>query len=158
MGSIFCFLKGCTKCNGDLVFDDGDWRCWQCGQYYYANGVASPEELKDEVAQDHDGESAPGSSSDGSSEEIGHQEPRKRGRRRGYGARYARNIDAVIRAKQVSDERWWARNREIIGYLDQGLSVREVAKRSNRGDRQIRVVRERLYDLRAASAGSDVAR
>ena len=64
----------------------------------------------------------------------------------------------MIRAKQVSDERWWARNREIIGYLDQGLSVREVAKRANRGERQIRVVRERLYDLRAASLGADVSR
>ena len=28
-------LKGCTKCQGDLVLDDGDWLCLQCGTYYY---------------------------------------------------------------------------------------------------------------------------
>ncbi len=28
-------LKACTKCRGDLVLDDGDWLCLQCGTYYY---------------------------------------------------------------------------------------------------------------------------
>ena len=28
-------LKGCVKCQGDLVWDDGDWLCLQCGRYYY---------------------------------------------------------------------------------------------------------------------------
>ena len=28
-------LKACPKCRGDLVFDEGDWRCLQCGTYYY---------------------------------------------------------------------------------------------------------------------------
>ena len=28
-------FKGCVKCQGDLVLDDGDWLCLQCGAYYY---------------------------------------------------------------------------------------------------------------------------
>jgi hypothetical protein len=28
-------LKACAKCKGDLVLDDGDWLCLQCGRYYY---------------------------------------------------------------------------------------------------------------------------
>jgi hypothetical protein len=28
-------LKACLKCGGDLVLDEGDWRCLQCGTYYY---------------------------------------------------------------------------------------------------------------------------
>ena len=35
-------LACCPKCQGDLVLDEGDWRCMQCGTYYYptrhANG------------------------------------------------------------------------------------------------------------------------
>jgi len=28
-------LKDCEICRGDLVFDDGEWRCLQCGRCYY---------------------------------------------------------------------------------------------------------------------------
>ena len=28
-------LKACEKCWGDLVLDEGDWLCLQCGTYYY---------------------------------------------------------------------------------------------------------------------------
>ncbi len=28
-------LKACGKCGGDLVRDEGDWICLQCGVYYY---------------------------------------------------------------------------------------------------------------------------
>ena len=28
-------LKACVKCHGDLVLDEGDWLCLQCGTYYY---------------------------------------------------------------------------------------------------------------------------
>ena len=28
-------LKACVKCRGDLVWDEGDWLCLQCGRYYY---------------------------------------------------------------------------------------------------------------------------
>ena len=144
MADILCYLKSCTKCGGDLILDEGYWRCWQCGQYYYRiriradNGVGThfaPFDLQDSDTAHH---------LDPGSEEV---RPAK-SRRQGYGARSARNIDAVIRAKRVSDERWWARNRQAIEYLDQGLSIREIAVLLHRGERQIRVVRERLTDLR----------
>ena len=32
---MLCLLKNCRKCSGDLVLDGEEWRCWQCGQYYY---------------------------------------------------------------------------------------------------------------------------
>ena len=79
----------------------------------------------------------------------------RRGRRRGYGARGERKINAVIRAKEASDEKWWARNREIIGQLDRRLSVRDIARLVGLGERQIRVVRERLADLRSAAREAD---
>ena len=41
---------------------------------------------------------------------------------------------------------------DIIEALDRGLSVREVATLFDRGERQIRVIRERLAELRAADA------
>ena len=155
MGSVFCFLKGCTKCSGDLVFDEGDWRCWQCGHYYYTGGVPTVEELNNEMTNGAGGETHPESEANGATAPSDGQVHPKRGRRRGYGARYSRSIDTVIRAKQASDQKWWARNRQIIDYIDQGLSIREIAKLAERGERQIRVVRERLYDMRAASTGSE---
>tara|TARA_B100000315_G_scaffold256712_1_gene303322 strand:+ start:328 stop:636 length:309 start_codon:yes stop_codon:yes gene_type:complete len=37
-------LKACVKCQGDLVLDDGDWLCLQCGTYYYT-GLYRPAAL-----------------------------------------------------------------------------------------------------------------
>ncbi len=28
-------FKACVKCRGDLVLDEQDWLCLQCGTYYY---------------------------------------------------------------------------------------------------------------------------
>ena len=28
-------FKGCGKCEGDLTLDGDEWRCFQCGTYYY---------------------------------------------------------------------------------------------------------------------------
>ncbi len=30
-------FKACSKCRGDLVLDEGDWLCLQCGTYYYTD-------------------------------------------------------------------------------------------------------------------------
>lgn len=150
MVAMFCYFKGCTRCDGDLIFDEGDWRCWQCGQYYYAIPDASAEESYPQPLDEQPTSGPQDSASDYLTgpmpEEEGH-----RSRRRGYGARAERNINSVVRAKATSDERWWARNRQIIEYLDRGVSVREVARLVGKGERQIRVVRERLTDLRAAT-------
>ena len=41
-------LKGCAKCGGDLILDELDWLCLQCGTYYYTdlyqrkNGLQQP--------------------------------------------------------------------------------------------------------------------
>lgn len=35
-------LKGCRKCGGDLARDDGDWRCLQCGAYFYVGLYRQP--------------------------------------------------------------------------------------------------------------------
>ena len=143
MEIIFCHLKGCPRCAGDLVFDEADWRCWQCGHYYYTNAGKPLERCLAE----HDRANG----------DIPHLPPPERAtqegqdtRRKSYGARSARNINSVIRAKLLSDERWARRNRQVIEYLDKGLSIREIAKLVGKGERQIRVVRERLADLRAA--------
>ena len=151
MGPIFCYLKGCTKCGGDLIFDAGDWRCWQCGQYYYPVRPGSFEEVPPPTSKESVN-SQPDHIPLHGPEQVASGEPRRRGRRRAYGARAARNIDAVVKAKQLSDERWWARNSEIITHLDLGLTVREVARLFARGERQIRVIKERLADMRAAAA------
>ena len=28
-------FKGCKKCRGDLMLEDAEWRCLQCGRYYF---------------------------------------------------------------------------------------------------------------------------
>ena len=150
MESGLCHFKACIKCTGDLIPDEGDWRCWQCGHYYYTartdpveeSGPESLEEVHPSEPLDHP--------SNHQSEPLPQEERPQRGRQMGYGARSAKNINAVVRAKETSDERWWERNLEIIKYLDQGLSVKEIATLVGRGERQIRVVRERLTDIRAA--------
>ena len=35
-------LKACSKCHGDLVLDEGDWLCLQCGTYYYNRLYRTP--------------------------------------------------------------------------------------------------------------------
>jgi hypothetical protein len=54
-------------------------------------------------------------------------------------------------AKDRSEQRWWTRNEQLIKYLDEGKSVREIPSLVGRSERQIRVVREQLNDLRAVT-------
>ena len=145
MVTMFCQFKGCSKCGGDLVLDQGDWRCWQCGQYYYTKRAVAVEGSYSVQVEDA---SKCVSAHPPTLDEL--PEEKHRSKRKAYGARSARNINAVIRAKKTSDERWWARNQEIIEYLDLGLSVSEVSRQMGRGQRQVRIVRERLSDIRAA--------
>ena len=55
-------------------------------------------------------------------------------------------------AKDRSDDRWWQKNREVVQYLDEGHTVKEISGLVGQGERQIRVIRERLRDLRASKA------
>ena len=129
-------LKSCEKCSGDLVLDSDEWRCWQCGHYYYSkidlpelpmmSGLDTPSEEADNpiVA------------------------PQRRRRR----SRWAvRDINALIVAKDRSEQRWWSRNQQLIRFLDEGRSVREISVLVARSERQVRVVREQLNDLRAVT-------
>lgn len=131
---MYCQLKACRKCGGDLVLDGDEWRCWQCGQYYYPMQalLEMPEEPPNPELLLADGE-------------VDERRPLRRRVRRS-----PRNINSRIMAKDRSDRRWCLRNREVIRHLDQGLSVREISQLVARGERQIRIVRERLNELRAA--------
>jgi len=126
-------FKDCSKCAGDLVSDEDMWRCFQCGHYYYPN-LLQPVE--------HPPEPNPPS-------------PQGNGRRRraSWGGNAGRNINSLIEANNVRDERWWERNRRIIAYLEEGCSVREIAALATRSKRAVRGVAERLADLRANNQG-----
>ena len=128
---MLCQLKACRKCHGDLVLNGDEWRCWQCGQYYY------PKPPILDAPQYSLG-------SGGALATEGGAVPRRRRSRRAV-----RDINVVIAAKDRSESRWWKQNREVIRYLDEGRTVREISNVIGRGQRQIRVIRERLNDLRA---------
>ncbi len=42
-------MGACLKCCGDLVYDEGDWLCLQCGVYYYTGLSGDPDLKKDGV-------------------------------------------------------------------------------------------------------------
>lgn len=128
---MLCLLKNCRKCSGDLVLDGEEWRCWQCGQYYYpiTESLDQREEPPNPSLAAAIGEIMPS--------------PRKTRVRRS-----PRNLNSRIVARDRSDSRWWERNRDVVKYLDQGLSVREISILVSHGERQVRIIRERLHDLR----------
>jgi len=55
----------------------------------------------------------------------------------------------LIATTDRSDNRWWDRKQQVISYLDQGKTIREIAAIVETDSRQIRIIRERLSDLRA---------
>lgn len=132
-----CKFKGCTKCKGDLVLDGDEWRCWQCGTYYYPNEpiMDLPLEVKGSelVYQADDCEAVA-------------TRVRVRARRRTM-----TNINSVIMAKERSENRWWSKNQDIIDRLKQGYSVRDISDLVGKGQRQIRGVQERLKDMALAA-------
>ena len=76
---------------------------------------------------------------------IQEEEPERKRRK----ATRSRRINSLIAATDRSDNRWWDRNQQVISYLDRGETIREIAAIVGTGSRQIRIIRERLYDLRA---------
>ena len=125
-----CKLKSCQKCHGDLVLDGDEWRCWQCGQYYYPKPqVGEPPPNPDDA--------------DRPTVLVNVDEPRVRTRRK----RATPDINSRIAAMDRSDLQWWRCNREIIHFLDEGHTVREISSLIGRGQRQVRVIPERLNDL-----------
>ena len=128
---MLCLLKNCRKCSGDLILDGDEWRCWQCGQYYYPMSE-SPDMLEEPPN--------PEMVAAGGEGVLGETRTRVR--------RSPRNLNSRIIARDRSDNRWWDRNRDVVKYLDQGLSVREISGLVSHGERQVGIIRERLHDLR----------
>ena len=125
-------MENCEKCGGAVFKDVDEWRCWQCGRCYYikSDSMDFPEKAPNM------GLSRTTSDDDDS----------------GNGARRAvRSINSRITARKSSDCQWWSRYLDVIRCLDQGLSIREIAIGLELGERQVRVVRQRLDDLRSST-------
>jgi hypothetical protein len=60
-------------------------------------------------------------------------------------------------AKDRSEQRWWSCNAEMIKFLDAGNSVREIAVLIRKSERQVRMIREQLSDLRTVTEMEQVA-
>ncbi|MFP6634394.1 MAG: hypothetical protein VCB79_00540, partial [Dehalococcoidia bacterium] len=103
-------LKSCWKCSGNLILDGDEWRCRQCSQYYYPMSE-SPDTLEEPPN--------PEMVVAGGEGVLGETRTRVR--------RSPRNLNSRIIARDRSDNRWWDRNRDVVKYLDQGLSVREIS-------------------------------
>ena len=136
-----CQLKSCHKCGGDLVLDGDEWRCWQCGQYYYPRPARVDLPARPSQRERSTGEFSASASG-------GRRQPRRRS---------PRHVNSLIMAKVRSDDRWWQKNREVVSYLDEGHSVKEISALVGRGERQIRVIRERLNELRTPKTAQAVS-
>ena len=132
---MLCKFKDCAKCKGDLVLDGDEWRCWQCGTYYYPH-----EPVMDLPLERHE----PNVAVQMVDSEV--RSHRVRARRRTM-----TNINSVIMAKERSDHRWWSKNQDVIDRLKEGHSVRDISEAIGKGQRQVRGVQERLKDMALAS-------
>ena len=124
-------FKGYGKCEGDLLMDTDEWRCFQCRRVYYPARTPEEQQLDRTAFQ---GSSAVCEDSD---------RPEVR--------RSARHLNPVVAASKANEEQWWNKNQQVIFHLDQGKKVREIAEIAGKGPRQIRLVQERLRDLRSAA-------
>ena len=61
--------------------------------------------------------------------------------------RSLRDINGAAAARDRSDKPCWIRSIEIIHKLDEGYSVKEIARAIGLDPRQVRVFRGRLYDM-----------
>ena len=119
-------FRSCRKCLGDLMLDGDDWRCWQCGRYYYPTPpITEPPPVPEQPEPANLNAAIT---------------PKRQ--------RSARNVNSLISSTSRSEFRWWHQNQDVITFLDQGRTVKEIASLINRGQRQIRIIRERLNDLR----------
>ena len=122
-------LKSCQKCGGDLSLEADEWRCLQCGRYYYLEPV-----LNAAVA------SAPQTASLVNDPAVPARQQRQ------PGGMAANNPNRLVQAKESRDKEWLGRHRTVIHYLDRGYEVGEIAARTGISPRNIRSVRERLTD------------
>ena len=159
---MLCRLKNCGKCGGDLVLDEADWRCVQCAQYYYgdtgerldlsSNGRSIADPQGPEQNGISDSKLALAEPQPANDPAHGGESNGRKGRGR-YGSRSSKSIDSFVQAKGARETGWLDRNKDIIEYLEKGLSTREISQITDRGLRHVRMVRERLAEVRAAAGG-----
>lgn len=142
---MLCQLKCCSKCGGDLVLDGDEWRCWQCGQHYYPR--RSVEALRDLLLETR---REPAAASLPVERPKSHPPLRR-------ATRTLRDVNSRIAARDRSDRRWWLKNMDIVRHLDEGKTVKEISSLVGRGQRQVRIVRERLYDMRSTKTTELIA-
>lgn len=125
-------FKGCAKCKGDLLLDGDEWRCWQCGTYYYPNEPVMDAPLQavgtELAAQSNEDEAIP----------------------RRVRTRTMTHINLAIMANQRSEDRWLTKNQDIINRLKRGDKVRKISELLGKGERQVRAVQERLKEMSLA--------
>ena len=129
-------FKDCAKCRGALVLDGDEWRCWQCGTYYYPHKPIMDLPPESEIAiltvQATDSE--------------------VRARRARTRKLTTSNVSARIVSKECSDQRWRKNNWTVISLLKEGHTVRDISESIGKGVRQIRSIQERLKDMAPAMA------
>ena len=110
-------LKNCEHCRGDLVFEGDEWRCLQCGRYYYPKT------------------------------QLLAQRNALHGWNRGTsGGMVDQDINSLVQARSWSNERWLVRNQQVIAYLKEGRSVKEIAGITGSNPRSIREIRQRWQE------------
>ena len=122
-------LKSCGKCGGDLLISVGETGCIQCGQYYYPKPDLPIDYPRLTVT------TSPGGTD-------------TRRKRRRTGGLAGRNINSVVESQLASTQKWRDRNRQTITLLESGRTVTETAEASGQKLRQVRLVAERLRDLK----------
>ena len=129
-------LESCDKCQGDLILDGDEWRCWQCGTYYYPDKPVMDLPLESEIVTL-------------TVQATDSKVSTRRARTRKF---TTSNVNAGIVSKECNDQRWWARNQEIIDRLEKGETVRNISEMVGKDVRQIRSIREQLKDMAPAMA------
>ena len=124
-------LKSCRICRGDLALDAEEWRCLQCGRYYYLEPA-----LK--TALESTAVSPAKSALLLNGPVIQRRHPRQ------PGGMASNNLNPLLEARESRDREWKARHGAVIHYLDRGYKIGEIAARTGLSPRNIRSVRERL--------------
>ena len=122
-------LKSCGKCGGDLLDTVGELGCIQCGQYYYPKADLPLNYPQLTVTASVAGED-------------------NRRKRKRTGGIAGRNINSVVQSQLASTQKWLERNQQVITQLESGRTVTETAEASGQKLRQVRLVAERLRDIR----------
>tara|TARA_B100000029_G_scaffold512844_2_gene610627 strand:+ start:904 stop:1293 length:390 start_codon:yes stop_codon:yes gene_type:complete len=122
-------LKSCLKCHGDLAQYEDEWRCLQCGRYYYLPPTqeSAPSQAEPDLVTAH--------------------VPEQEHSRRRPGGMAGNNPNRFIQNQESKNKEWQARNRVVISYLDRGFKVAKNAQLTGSSPRNIRSVRERLTEL-----------